>query len=229
MFGAYACFYVAEGMIEASGVMAVVSMGGVLAATFWPVLADPDLLRGTWHTLEWAYNTVLFQLTGLVIGSKFIEAVDADSDCLQCGGDESSGAIWCNLRGAGYGREALINGSLSDAQCASLNLHVFEDLGWAVLLYLFAIIIRGVVVIVFFPLLQRLGYGLSMQGACVAAWGGLRGAVGLALALVMKTEMAELERADQNNGVRIIIYVATTAVRAAVLRPSHTASVALIP
>ena len=63
-------------MIEASGVMAVVCMGGVLAATFWPVLADPDLLRGTWHTLEWAYNTVLFHLTGLVIGSKFIEAVE---------------------------------------------------------------------------------------------------------------------------------------------------------
>ena len=219
VFGAYACFYVAEGMIEASGVMAVVCMGGVLAATFWPVLADPGLLRGTWHTLEWAYNTVLFQLTGLVIGSKFIAAVDAESDCLQCNGfDNSSNAIWCNLRGAGYDSRGR-DGELTDAECSALNLNVFEDLGWAVLLYIFAIIIRSVVVIVFFPLLQRLGYGLSVQGACVAAWGGLRGAVGLALALVMKTEMAELERADQNNGVRIIIYVATTAVYAAACDP----------
>ena len=45
--GAYGCFYVAEGMLGASGVMAVVFMGGYLARTFWPVLADPDLLRGT--------------------------------------------------------------------------------------------------------------------------------------------------------------------------------------
>lgn len=30
---------------------------------------------------------------------------------------------------------------------------------------------------------MRIGYGLSWQNAVVAAWGGLRGAVGLALAL----------------------------------------------
>ena len=210
VFGAYACFYVAEGMIGASGVMAVVCMGGVLAATFWPVLADPDLLRGTWHTLEWAYNTVLFQLTGLVIGSKFIEAADAESECLECNGWDNSTGIRCIFRREqGYSKD-----NLSKAQCSALNLSISEDLGWAVLLYVFAIIIRSAVVLVFFPLLQRLGYGLSIQGACVAAWGGLRGAVGLALALVMQSNMAELGRADQNNGVRIIIYVATTAVRA---------------
>lgn len=33
------------------------------------------------------------------------------------------------------------------------------------------------------PILMRIGYGLSWQSAVVAAWGGLRGAVGLALAL----------------------------------------------
>ena len=35
----------------------------------------------------------------------------------------------------------------------------------------------------FSPILMRIGYGLSWQNAVVAAWGGLRGAVGLALAL----------------------------------------------
>lgn len=35
----------------------------------------------------------------------------------------------------------------------------------------------------FSPILMRIGYGLSWQSAVVAAWGGLRGAVGLALAL----------------------------------------------
>ena len=51
--GAYGCFYVAEGLLGASGVMAVVFMGGWLSYSFWPVLADPELLTGTWHTLEW--------------------------------------------------------------------------------------------------------------------------------------------------------------------------------
>ena len=51
--GAYSCFYVSEGFAGGSGVMSVVVMGGVLAGTFWPVLADPQMLTGTWHTLEW--------------------------------------------------------------------------------------------------------------------------------------------------------------------------------
>ena len=42
--GSYFCFYVAEGIFSASGVMAVVFMGGTLSATFWPVVADRGLL-----------------------------------------------------------------------------------------------------------------------------------------------------------------------------------------
>ena len=42
---------------------------------------------------------------------------------------------------------------------------------------------RGLVMMTFSPILMRIGYGLSWQNAVVAAWGGLRGAVGLALAL----------------------------------------------
>lgn len=58
--GSYACFYVAEALLSASGVMAVVFMGAYLSYSFWPVLANPALLVGTWHTLEWMMNTVLF-------------------------------------------------------------------------------------------------------------------------------------------------------------------------
>ncbi|XP_068761684.1 sperm-specific sodium:proton exchanger-like [Montipora capricornis] len=44
-------------------------------------------------------------------------------------------------------------------------------------------VIRGLVMMGFSPILMRIGYGLSWQNAVVTAWGGLRGAVGLALAL----------------------------------------------
>lgn len=47
-------------------------------------------------------------------------------------------------------------------------------------LYLFS---RAIVIILFSPFLTRLGYGLPWKDAVVMIWGGLRGAVGLALAL----------------------------------------------
>ena len=66
-------------------------------------------------------------------------------------------------------------------------------------MYLFALAIRTFVVFLLYPLLSRTGAGLSWQGAVVASWGGLRGAVGLALSLVMKSEMSN------NDGTRIAI------------------------
>ena len=52
-----------------------------------------------------------------------------------------------------------------------------------------AVLIRGVVVFSLLPILSRLGYGMSVPDAVVATWGGLRGAVGIALALVMEHEL----------------------------------------
>ena len=40
-------------------------------------------------------------------------------------------------------------------------------------------------IMVLSPLLKRIGYGLSWQNGVVMVWGGLRGAVGLALALIV--------------------------------------------
>jgi len=46
-------------------------------------------------------------------------------------------------------------------------------------------IIRALVISMFFPIMKRLGYGLSRKDAYVLWWGALRGAIGLALALVV--------------------------------------------
>ena len=35
---AYSCYYVAEAVLGASGVLAVVTLGITLAATFWPIV-----------------------------------------------------------------------------------------------------------------------------------------------------------------------------------------------
>lgn len=51
---------------------------------------------------------------------------------------------------------------------------------------------RGLVMMTFSPILMRIGYGLSWQNAVVTAWGGLRGAVGLALALQVYIDHPEI-------------------------------------
>ena len=52
----------------------------------------------------------------------------------------------------------------------------------------------------FSPILRQTGYGLSWQEGIVMTWGGLRGAVGLMLAL----QVAHHDRIDQESvGVKV--------------------------
>lgn len=53
-------------------------------------------------------------------------------------------------------------------------------------------VIRLLLIFMFFPLIRKWGYGLSVKGGVFMAFGGLRGAVGLALALIV----------DQDNGIQ---------------------------
>ena len=49
-------------------------------------------------------------------------------------------------------------------------------------------VIRFVMIFLMLPVLSRLGYGLTWREAIILAWGGLRGAVGLALALFVSLD-----------------------------------------
>ena len=196
--GSYICFYVAEAIFAASGVMAVVTMGMFLCMTFWTVSADPSVFNGTWHALEWCFNTVLFQMAGLIIADQFIKGFNKEQAEIQ-------------------GCEPLFQ--LAGKKV--YNPHIGTMIGEGIALYLFALVIRSLIVAMFFPFLQRLGYGMTWQGAIVASWGGLRGAVGLALAIVMKSELMGSEK-DQMDGMRIMIYVAITAVGTLLINATTT-------
>jgi len=52
-------------------------------------------------------------------------------------------------------------------------------------LYIALVVIRSISVIILMPLLERIGVGITRQKATVLVWGGLRGAVSLALALTI--------------------------------------------
>eukprot|EP01135_Chromosphaera_perkinsii_P010654 Nk52_evm54s2192 gene=Nk52_evmTU54s2192 len=66
----------------------------------------------------------------------------------------------------------------------------FKDISGIDVMYLFALyfgvnVIRVLAISSLYPILKRLGYGLTWQFILLMTWGGLRGAVGLALAIVV--------------------------------------------
>eukprot|EP01147_Barroeca_monosierra_P003348 gene3349-6020_t len=63
-----------------------------------------------------------------------------------------------------------------------------DDYGRLVVLYLFLMIIRATMVLILSPFLVRFGYGFGVRRAAVLVYGGLRGAVALAMALVVELE-----------------------------------------
>ena len=68
---------------------------------------------------------------------------------------------------------------------------LWADLG---VLYILLILIRATSVLTLMPLLERIGVGITRQKATVLVWGGLRGAVSLALALSLAQDSAVPEQ-----------------------------------
>ncbi len=56
------------------------------------------------------------------------------------------------------------------------------------ILYVGIHVIRAIVITIFFPVMKNAGYGLTKKNAYVLWWGALRGAIALALALIVASE-----------------------------------------
>ena len=98
-----------------------------------------EFLREFWEVMAFSANSLIFLLTGLIIGSK---------------------------------RIVLGEGELFDYCCLAL-------------VYCLLHVSRLTVFLLLRPVMDRLGYGVSFQDCAISVWGGLRGALGLALALVV--------------------------------------------
>uniref|UniRef100_A0A7S4UKM0 Cation/H+ exchanger transmembrane domain-containing protein n=1 Tax=Alexandrium monilatum TaxID=311494 RepID=A0A7S4UKM0_9DINO len=86
----------------------------------------------------------------------------------------------------------------------TVGVHDFQVRDWFELVLLYFIIhgTRTLIVALCLPLLKRWGYGLSLKEAVICVFGGLRGAVGLAMALLVEHD----ESMDRPTRVRIAFH-----------------------
>ncbi|XP_054707117.1 sodium/hydrogen exchanger 10-like [Uloborus diversus] len=63
--------------------------------------------------------------------------------------------------------------------------YTYMDMWYILATYFALTLIRGLMVALFYPVLKKSGYGLNWKESIVLTWGGLRGAIGLALSLML--------------------------------------------
>ena len=134
---AYLTFFVAEHFLGISGVLALVSLGVVMASV-GRTRISPEVqhfLHEFWEITAFIANVLIFVIVGVVIAQR------------------------TNPTGEDY----------------------------LILLLVYGIIhlVRAANMAIFYPLMKKTGYGLPKKDAYVVFWGALRGAIGLALALVV--------------------------------------------
>jgi NhaP-type Na+/H+ or K+/H+ antiporter len=138
----YITFWTAEGSgAHVSGILALVALGLYMSAWGKSLFSSmsEETLHHFWMIVAWSAETVLFVLSGVIIGYEAI------------GQSKIQGADWGKLFA----------------------------------LFVCVIIIRGLSSISFYPIMRKVAYGLSWSQYFVMIWGGLRGAIGLALALIV--------------------------------------------
>jgi len=100
------------------------------------------------------------------------------------------------------------------------NSDFITAVDWLYLLLLYVVlnVVRLFTLMLLWPILKNLGYGITWQEILVVAWSGLRGAVGLVLALLV----AEGDRQQPENGARFLFYMAGIAVLTLVVNGTTT-------
>jgi NhaP-type Na+/H+ or K+/H+ antiporter len=75
---AYLSFYVAQRVLDVSGIIACVISGFILCRYAIPRYLKPETIEAVWTAVEWIGNTLLFFLSGLIVGQSFIVVTASD-------------------------------------------------------------------------------------------------------------------------------------------------------
>lgn len=143
----YLAFFVAEFMgYKISGILAIVSLGLFMSA-FGKTTVDPEgehSLHAVWAWVQYACETLIFLLTGCLIGLFIIHRPP---------------------------------GTITTTDWSDM-----------LIFYIIMMAARMIMIVTFMPILSKNGYGLTWKESLVTCYGGLRGALGLALALMVAVD-----------------------------------------
>jgi len=183
----YGSFGLAEGVLGTSGILSVVLCGVYLSHYGrGRISADVEQAVHTfWSTISHIANTAVFFLAGLVMTVRVFRQSAKDSIgndvCVKCGHHHES-EFHDDQDHQGRRFLELTDEAEEETSCKSFRAF---DFWYLVILYVALHVIRGIVVVVASPVLYRDVYGFDAKQASVVVYGGLRGAIGLALALII--------------------------------------------
>ncbi|KAL1522825.1 hypothetical protein AB1Y20_017794 [Prymnesium parvum] len=185
---AYSAFAFAESYFEVSGIISTLS-AGVVINFLWRRLSTYNIHSTLWEFLEWAGNTILFTLAGAVIATVDVYAHEKGLSPLSRHSDD----------GTKMTTEA--KALLDEAGTGMLTLS-------GILVMLYAMFARALTLALLWPLLRRTSPWLDAKDGLTLWWSGLRGAVGLLIAIIV-VHTPTVEAAKAARQMCIFIYVAT--------------------
>lgn len=113
----------------------------------------------------------------------------------------------------------ILSGLIIALELADFDTITGIDWAWAAAVWAFLFIIRVAMTVLLYPLLSRGQYGLDWRDAVVLAWSGLRGAVGLTLALIVYGSEDILDQAYRE---RFLFFIAFAAAATLLVQGSTT-------
>eukprot|EP00931_Biecheleriopsis_adriatica_P007107 TRINITY_DN108421_c0_g1_i1.p1 TRINITY_DN108421_c0_g1~~TRINITY_DN108421_c0_g1_i1.p1 ORF type:complete len:715 (-),score=130.41 TRINITY_DN108421_c0_g1_i1:20-1843(-) len=131
--------------------------------------------------------------------------------------DEASHTVWELIEFMANTFVFLISGVIMVVDLMSSKITGADVLD-LLYIYLASLAVRGVTVLAFYPLLKRMGLGFNAADALVTWWGGLKGAVGLSIAMIVHFT-ANKGHPLEKTGVRFMfhmggVYFLTTVINA---------------
>lgn len=205
-----------------------VSLGGVLVGALvgWGIIA--------W--LKRVFNDALIEIT-VVIGAAYLSFFIAES-VLHVSGVIAVVTLGISMAGPGKTRvspsvthflhefwelAAFIANTLIfiivGVVIAQQVNYTFSDVKVLLLVYLAIHVARLGTIYVFYPLMRRIGYGIAWKDSIVLWWGGLRGAVALALSLIVAIDTRiSIEPRSQLLSLTAGIVILTSLINATTVR-----------
>lgn len=124
---------------------------------------------------------------------------------------ESMEQVWHTIEHVGNTILFLLTGVLmSHIMFGPIHREHLEltDFMWLLILYAVVVALRFLMIAILYPIITNLGYKLDWKDCVVMAWGGLRGAVGLAMAMSMNAATA----IEPVTGSKVLFFVGGIAV-----------------